>query len=493
MKRIVTGRRMKVMDQTTIREMGIPSCVLMERAALAVAEEVKKTHPIKVLVLCGNGNNGGDGVAIARILHLWGIPSEFCMVKNPGNYTEETKRQIEIARNYQVRQVNNPRLDEYTTIVDAVFGIGLSRPVEGIYKEVIRKVNETKACKIAVDIPSGICADTGGILGIAVKADVTVTFGYMKRGHCFYPGASYAGKILVKDIGIYPGKEDRTDAWMLEEKDKNWLPPRKEDGNKGTFGKVLVVAGSKNMAGAAYLSARACLYAGCGMVKILTEEENRIILQGLLPEAMLAAGEEEQGWQEALDWCDAMVIGPGLGKSIKSRQKTQWFLKNCRKPMVADADALNLLSENREWEKWLSPRCILTPHMGEMERLCKKSVQEIKKDRIGEACRLAEKLGIVCVLKDARTVIADERGNCWLNGNGNAGMATAGSGDVLSGIIGALLGNGMEQMKAAVLGNYLHGRSGDLARGQKGERSMTAQDLIEFLPETFAEMEKNLC
>lgn len=493
MKRIVTCQRMKEMDQATIKERGIPSCVLMERAALAVAEEVRKRSPKKVLVVCGSGNNGGDGIAAARILHLWGIAAEFYMAGNIEHSTPETRQQLEIAANYQVRQVNNPAWDEYTTIVDAVFGIGLSRPAEGVYKQVIEKINESAAYKIAVDIPSGISGDTGKVMGDAVKADLTVTFACLKRGHCLYPGAGYAGEVLVKDIGIYPVREEPEDAWMLEGTEKDLLPKRKEDSNKGTFGKILLAAGCKNMAGAAYLSAKAGLYTGCGMVKIHTEEENRVILQELLPEAMLSTREDEENWSRDLAWCDAVVIGPGLGTSERSRNKVQWFLKNCQKPMVLDADALNLLSINPGWRKELPSRCILTPHVGEMGRLRGKSVSEIKENLIEEACLLARELGAVCVLKDARTVIADKSGQIWINTTGNAGMATAGSGDVLSGILGALLGNQMEPAEAAVLGCFLHGCAGDLAREEKGERSMTSRDLITYLSRVFLKMEGKSC
>ena len=329
MKKVVTCSQMKLLDHGTIHNMHVPSLVLMERAALATAEEIRKYLEKKngsgnlkkerILTVCGFGNNGGDGIAIARLLHLAGIRSEIYLAGNPDKMTEETRHQWDIAMSYQVPVMNNPVWDEYTVIVDGIFGVGLSREITGNYKEIIDHMNEAPAYKAAVDIPSGIHGDTGAVLGTAFEADLTVTFAYKKRGLCLYPGRAYAGRTVVADIGIYDRDRDGSElaskaAWHIEKSDMKTLPARKPWGNKGTFGKVLLVVGSKGMCGAACLSASAALHGGAGMVKIQTVEENRIPLQSLLPEAMLTSEFDEEANKKNLNWCDVP------GKRSKSRK-----------------------------------------------------------------------------------------------------------------------------------------------------------------------------
>ena len=331
MKKIVTCEEMKKLDNATIHKIGVASEVLMERAALKVVEETEKYlgKSEKILVVCGSGNNGGDGIAIARLFHLKGVRAEFYMAGNKEKMTRETLLQYKIATGYQVPEVNNPAWDEYTTIVDAVFGVGLARPIEGHYAEIIHEMNSARAKKIAVDIPSGVNGDTGLEMGIAFSADLTVTFGYRKRGLCFYPGRLYAGKIVIADIGIYEQEAVKASARCLEKEDLKLFPERDPGGNKGTFGKILFVTGSAGMCGAAYLSASAALRTGAGMVKIQTVEENRIPLQILLPEAMVCSRFDEESNEQLLSWCDVIVIGPGLGTSVASRERAQTADPGC--------------------------------------------------------------------------------------------------------------------------------------------------------------------
>ena len=342
MKKLVTCKEMKDLDSTTIREIGVPSEVLMERAALKVVEETEKylQKDERILVVCGSGNNGGDGIAVARLFHLKGIRVEFYMVGNKDKMTRETALQYKIASGYRVPEVNNPQWSEYTTIVDAVFGVGLTRPIEGHYADIIHEMNSARAKKIAVDIPSGVNGDTGLEMGIAFSADLTVTFAYRKRGLCFYPGRLYAGRIVTADIGIYEQEAVTASAACLENKDLKLFPERDPGGNKGTFGKVLFVTGSEGMCGAAYLSASAALRAGAGMVKIQTVEANRIPLQILLPEAMVCSRFDQESNEQLLSWCDVIVIGPGLGTSVASREREQWFLTAAareKKPLIRTA------------------------------------------------------------------------------------------------------------------------------------------------------------
>ncbi len=496
MKQIVTGGQMKLLDSYTIEKMGIPSLVLMERAALSVCQALREEEfPLeKVLVLCGTGNNGADGVAVARMLHAAGVSVDICILGKKDHYTEEMRKQVDIAENYHISFVKNAVPVEYTTIVDAVFGVGLSREVGGVYRDTIEALNRSDAKVMAVDIPSGISADTGKVLGCAVKADVTVTFAYEKAGLLFYPGASYARKIKTADIGIYmpPQNDFELSIQSCEDKDLFRIPVRKPDGNKGTFGKVLLFAGSKGMAGAAVLSALAVLHSGAGMVRILSGEENRQILQTCVPEAMLSVYDDTPEGQrkallEALSWADVVAAGPGLGTQEAAHRILTWMLEEIRSPLILDADAINILARDEELLQALCLRqrqqerhigLVLTPHPGELSRLSGLAIDEALQDPFAVCAKWAERLGAVCLCKGARTVVAEPAGTFYVNTSGNSGMATAGSGDVLTGILAALLAQGMKPFEAACAGVYLHGCAGDAAAAQKNAYSLVARDLI---------------
>lgn len=489
MKQIVTCKEMKALDGNMIEGIGIPSCVLMERAALKVAEELErmladKKQEERILCVCGSGNNGGDGVAVARILKLHGYRTSLYLVGNPDHRTVEMQRQLDIAAACQVPVVNNLETEEYTTIVDAIFGVGLTREIKGEYRELIAELNEMPGWKVAVDLPSGVDGDTGAELGIAFHADLTVTFAFRKAGLCLYPGRKLAGQVVVADVGIYREDGAEPKLFLTEKSDLRELPEKEADGNKGTFGKILAVAGSSGMCGAAFLSASGVFATGAGMVKIVTPEENRIPLQTMLPEAMISCTGD---WGKDFEWCDVLVIGPGIGMTVKAADKVEFFLKKAKqekKQVVLDADGLNLLAENPKWKNYLGRHVILTPHMGEMSRLTGKSIRELKSDRAGAARALAAETGVVCVLKDACTVTAAPDGRAWISLSGNAGMATAGSGDVLSGVLAGMqamyLETPVEEKDAgfyAALGVLLHGAGGDQAAMRKGMAGMKAGDI----------------
>lgn len=477
---------MKASDQETIQEIGIPSLVLMERAALAVKDTLlNENFPLnKILILCGSGNNGGDGVAIGRMLHIAGYQVDVCMLGKVDKRSEETKHQIEIAEKYGTNFVNNPEPSEYTTIVDSVFGIGLSRVLSEEYQNLFQKINESNAVVAAVDIPSGIDGNTGAVLGNAIQADYTVTFGFMKPGLLLYPGASYAGIIKVADIGIYehPSVTYKPSIIQMDEEDCSLIPKRKPSGNKGTFGKALLIAGSYCMSGAAWMAALSCFRSGAGMVKIYTHSSNREILQQQLPEAMLSCYDEDNvsiaDLNAAMKWADVIGIGPGLGTSKTAENLMQYVLSECEKPLLIDADGLNILSNHKDWLINKRCECVITPHMGEMSRLFGCSVKDIKDDRFMKAGTFAEKYKVTCVLKDARTIIATDSDHFVINTTGNSGMATAGSGDVLSGMILGFMAQGMSIETAASMGVWIHGIAGDHAKEQWGEYSMKAGDII---------------
>ena len=486
MKRVVTASLMKALDGNTIERHRVPSMVLMERAALAVVDALSGWNLEKVLVVCGNGNNGGDGIAAARILKGKGYSVHICQPGADRRKSADCVRQEEIARSYDVTWVNNPNWSEYTTIVDAIFGVGLSRNIEGIFAETIQKINESGVPVMAVDVPSGIDSDTGQILGCAVRARETVTFAFAKAGQLLEPGYGYCGRLKICDIGIYDSEHlEKEDTFFIEEKDMEQIPLRREDGNKGSFGKILLAAGSTGMAGAAYLCGLAAMRTGCGMVKIVTPAENRDILQKRIPEAMLSVYETEQEAEqcilEGLKWADTAGIGPGLGQDKRAETMIRTILKNCDHPLVVDADALNLISAHKEWVDDLKCPAVITPHLGEMARLMNCKVSHIKSSVLATARAFAADHKLQCVLKDSRTCVALPDGTAYINRTGNSGMATAGSGDVLCGIILGLLAQKTPYAYAGAIGVWLHGKLGDRCSSRTGPGFVMAGDLVDEL------------
>ncbi len=606
MEIVLNSSQMKQCDKTTIETFGMPSLVLMERAALGVAEEIERHLAIgclavtvcwegspgcpaagyghgnkkySALIACGHGNNGGDGLAIGRLLWQKGYQVTILMPPSNGKLSEETKVQKKILGNYGIAITEEMPDQAFDVIVDALFGIGLTRDLQGIYREYIAGMNGKTGLKVAVDIPSGIHADTGAVMGAAFRADVTVTFAFAKLGLLLYPGAEYAGKVLVKDIGIshhslpgaglpewdnsrhslpgaglpewdnsrhsfpgaglpawdnsrhglsgmetHPGAGGQPPVFSLEPEDLSMVPARKAYSNKGTFGKVLVAAGQKNMAGAAFLSGNAAYATGAGLVKVFTEEANREILQGLLPEAILAtysvgkeleeetlsgasaasngrkkdleeeilpeaglaahsgikgkAGQIEDLLGEALSWATAAVVGPGLGTGETARRIVRFALKEAEIPLILDADGLNLVAKAPEWLKGAKAPVIVTPHLGELARLTGSSIPDIQQGLLQAARAFAAEYHVICVLKDARTVTALPDGRAYINTSGNHGMATGGAGDVLTGVLAGLVAQGMDLEQAAPAGVYLHGAAADRQAAELGAYGMTARDII---------------
>jgi NAD(P)H-hydrate epimerase len=484
MEYLLTSGQMKTLDSDTIERIGVPSSVLMEKAALSVVTAIKQTckQTEKILVVCGSGNNGGDGVAIGRLLHLQGKQVRIVFIDNIEKATVETKRQIFIAEKYGIKIHNTFDEVEYNVIVDSVFGIGLTRDVEGIYKTAINFINHSRGFKVAVDIPSGISADTGKVMGCAVKADLTVAIAYKKLGHILYPGTEYCNKVIISDIGVY-GANNICQNFTFNRDDLNKLPLRLDYSNKGTYGKTLIIAGSKDMAGAAFLAAISAYKVGCGLVRIFTPNENRQILQTLVPEAILTTYDTNEFDSnlllESISWADVIDIGPGLGMSDTAKQIIEVVLLNRKVPLVVDADGINLLAKYENLLKNNTKNMIITPHIKEMSRICKCDIAKITDDLLSTTIELAQKYNIICVLKDSRTIVADNNKKVYINQSGNNGMATAGSGDVLSGIITGLLAQQMDPFEGAALGVYIHGISGDEAASQIGKYSMMARDIAE--------------
>ena len=389
-----------------------------------------------------------------------------------------------------------PQEDSYSVVIDAVFGVGLSRKVEGRYRQVIEQMNRMRGTKFAVDIPSGLSATTGCILGCAFKADYTVTFQLKKIGLELSQGRTMAGRVIVPDIGISTDSicEDQ-EIVRTAGKDiyRKMLPDRPEDSNKGTYGRLLVIAGSKGMAGAAYLNAHAAYMTGAGLVRIYTSSDNREILQTLLPEAIVTTYEEynKEELLSLLTWADSVCIGSGLGMSRLSEKILKTVIEYVKVPCLIDADGLNLLAENKNYLNQMAERrFVITPHMKEMSRLTGTPVEELKADRIQILKDFISRYRITCVLKDSRTLIASEEKGIRMNLTGNSAMAKAGSGDVLAGVISGWMVQEKEAEDAAELGTYIHGLSGDLAKFEKGVYSVMARDLIEYISKALMKLEE---
>lgn len=490
MKYLVTAEEMRRMEDFTIKETGIPAMVLMERAALAACEAVEGyclKHPDAgktALVMAGVGNNGGDGLALARMLSEAGFYAEVWIVGEEAKASEQWRQQRKILEHYSVKFCSKPQRNEYTILVDALFGTGLSRNISGVYESTVEIFNGLRGRKIALDIPSGVDSDTGRILGKgSVRADETITFGCCKRGLALYPGCLAAGKVTTACIGI-PGsafEKNLPGMFALDEEPEELLPERCPWGNKGTFGKVLLIAGSLGMAGAAVLSARAAYRAGAGMVRVITPAENREIMQVSVPEALVGTEEELTSY---LDWADVIAIGPGLGKGAAALRMLTEALSDSSLPLLIDGDGLNLLAGNPDIRRTLAQQSaggrsiVLTPHVGELARLLGREIPEIQENVVGWGRNLAMELQVVVAAKDARTFICREGEPVCVNLSGNSGLATAGSGDVLAGFIAGLMAQGMSGYRAACTGAYIHGRMGEKAVSERGEHACMAGDFI---------------
>lgn len=502
MQYVADGITMGEIDRFTMEEIGISSLVLMERAALSLVMHIEKilTSEDTIIAVCGTGNNGGDGIAAARILAEKGFFAAICLIGEENKATKSCKRQIEIAKKLEIPFLNIEEWGEYTIIIDAIFGVGLKREITGEYQKAIEKINQSNSMVYAVDIPSGIHAKTGQIMNCAVKADITVTFGLNKTGLLLYPGAEYAKEVFVEPIGFPECSIRHADIKTMyyEPDDLHLLPIRQADANKGTFGKVLIIAGSEMIFGAAYLSAKAAYRMGTGLVKVVTAKENKTAIQSCIPETLLCTYEKKdlEGnliWLEKeLDWAEVIVIGPGIGLTKEAgfllekvlAYRTKISIDSCKKeavPVIVDADAITLLSQMpEEKRKQLLNQTIITPHLKELSRLINIPVAQIKENLIDIAIETAQKYECILVQKDARTITTNGTA-AYLNLSGNNGMATGGSGDVLTGIIAGLLAQQMDWIKAASFGVYVHGFCGDIAAKEKNVYAILASDIIEAL------------
>lgn len=506
MEPVVTAQQMRELDRTTIETLGIPGRVLMETAGRAVADCARtlKRGSGPVVVVCGTGNNGGDGYVAARALfaeghrvQVWIVGERRKIKGDAAGALTTLERAGEASIHDAVDTFGLQRLahalDDASVVVDALLGTGTRGPVRGGAAEAIRAINSASRPVVAVDIPSGVDSDTGQVLGRAVQALATVTFAFAKRGHYLHPGAQYRGILRVVDIGI-PRRLLDAHAPSVEvvtpEDGPALFPPRPRDAHKGTFGRVVVAAGSPTMPGAAGLVLAGALRSGVGLVNWATDEVTVQRLPSRPPEVMLrlrSAAEDEAWTREALAGASALVVGPGWGSEATRRTELEAWLRSSSVPVCLDADALNLLAKDPVlWGERRSP-WVVTPHPREIARLLETNVATVQGDRFVAALELARARDCVVVLKGAGTVVAEPDGSAAIVAAGGPGLASGGTGDVLAGVIGGLLAQGWNPADAARRGVLLHGCAGEAAATRHGEVGMHATDVVEALGTVLAQ------
>ena len=500
---VVTAQEIRDMDRVTIEEIGLPGSLLMEHAGRQVAEAVVALEPERVAVLCGSGANGGDGFVCARWLHEWGYEVTTFLARGRPEADTDAGLHLGVleAAGAIVESMSEAPagvLGEFDLVVDALLGTGLDRDVEGDLRQLIRRMNELDVVRVAVDVPSGLHADTGRVMGVAIEADVTVTFAFPKVGLVTHPGMQRAGQLQIADIGIPDRLADHVRLGVLEQQDAaELLPPRETGGHKGTFGHVLCVAGSQGKVGAGLLAARGALRSGAGLVTLAVAADAQPRAEGRVAEIMCVAldfdcaREDRSKLMASLTGGkDAIVWGPGVPTTPAAGMLLEFALPRMEVPCVLDAEALNHFAGSAERIAQSKTPCVLTPHPGEAARLLECDTKEVSLDRLGAARRLADMTRSVVVLKGAHTIVAEPGGRAVINPTGNAGMATGGTGDVLSGVIGALLAQGLDPYPAAQLGEYVHGLAGDIGAEKRGTMSLTAGDVLGCLPRAFVRLER---
>jgi ADP-dependent NAD(P)H-hydrate dehydratase / NAD(P)H-hydrate epimerase len=499
MIKILNTERIRELDKHTLQQEGIPSIDLMERACRAFmvwfTERFNALH--KVGVVCGPGNNGGDGLGIARMLKEWGYPVKVWIVKGGGTESADLKVNLQRVHDAKIpcfeisTEADQNLFHDRDVIIDALFGSGLSRPLEGIYAQAIRCINKTPAKRVSVDVPSGLLADAHSEGDAIVEAHYTITFQLPKLSFFLPQYFRYVGDWHVVDIGLSKQfiKSASASAFVISRKGaQRLLRPRSKFDHKGTFGHALLVSGSLGKIGASIMSGSATLRAGVGLLTLHIPKCGYVIAQTALPEAMVLLDKEDEFISSVGDTSSftTIGIGPGLGQHPATVKTLKQLLEGFTKPVVIDADALNILAANRELLHLIPPGSILTPHPKEFERLSGSWKNDF--DRLDKQRDLARLLKSVVLVKGAYTTIASPDGELFFNMTGNPGMATGGTGDVLTGILTGLVAQKYPPLEAAILGTYLHGLAGDLGALEKGPESLVATDIPIFLPHAFRQL-----
>ncbi len=512
--KVVTAAEMRKIDHDTIEGIGIPGIVLMETAGSEIVRAIEHHYSTakRIGIFVGKGNNGGDGLVIARQLAHTGCDVSIFLVSPADSFVGEARTNLDIARNLGMQIQENLTDDstfirnlKYDLLVDAIFGTGLRGNVREPISDIINAINDLPIPILSVDLPSGLDADTGHPLGTCIHADRTGTIGLPKKGLLVHPGAELAGELEIVDIGFPQQVIDVQNIkvnWTTEENAAEWLPPRSSASHKGSYGRVLVVAGSTGMTGAAALTSEAALRVGAGLVTLAIPKSLNPILEVKLSEVMtLPLPETNEGslaesaatliLEYAEKTKSVVAIGPGLSQHPETVALVHQLINDNHKSgiglrMVVDADGLNALSQSTELISLLGEEAVLTPHLGEMARLTNISIPSLAADRISTAEEFAQKHGVNLVLKGAPTITSDPNGNIWINSTGNPGMATAGMGDVLTGIIAGLMTQNIPSESAAILGIYLHGLAGDIAAESIGMHGLIAGDVLRSVPQAIS-------
>lgn len=504
--KLATREIIREIDRISIEEYGIPGLILMENAGRAVSKVVFEEFPLsrRIAIFAGGGNNGGDGYVIARHLISEGLDVTTYLTSDPTNYRGDAFTNFEILHKIggKLIDIRNgfSQYEGADLIIDALLGTGLDRDVEEFYRDVIDFINSQPVPRIAVDIPSGLDADTGFPLGVSIKANVTVTFVVPKIGLAVYPGIDYAGKVYVADITTPKFLEkDITSELITYNTVRKILKPRHQDTHKGTYGHLFILAGSPGKTGAATLAAQGALRTGTGLVTVGIPKSLNPIMAGKLTESMTEPLPETKSGSLGKESIEAtlkiissrktaLAVGPGISTTQDTAGFLYEILKNSSIPIVADADGITLIAQNLHVLKELKVPIIFTPHPGEMSRLIDKTGEDVQKNRIGVARDFSSMYNVYTVLKGARTVISTPKGSVFINPTGNPGMASGGMGDVLTGIIGGFLAQGYDPADACVLGVFSHGLAGDFIAHKIGEAGIIASDVADSLPETLKEI-----
>lgn len=514
--KIATAKKMQEIDRIAIDDYGIPGIVLMENAAKGVVASLFKKFPDikdkKIGIFAGKGNNGGDGLAAARLLANEDISITVYLLSEKALLKGDAKTNLEKAEEIGIKILEITSLDELEAVkddilkndifIDAIFGTGLTSGVKGYYRDVINFINSSKRFVLSIDIPSGLSSDTGEIIGEHISADMTVALCLPKIGEILYPAAEYAGELEVVDIGIpeliINNRDIETN--LIEERDAvRILPKRKPDTHKGTYGHLVVIAGSKGKGGAAALSSISALRAGAGLVTLALPECLNISFEVGIPEVMtLPLPDTKYGTIDKsaykillkfLEGKSAVLIGPGITTDPSTSSLIKNLIKKVGCPMLIDADGLNIVADNIDLLKDKPSPVIVTPHPGEMARMLNTTSKEIQANRVELSKRLAIEYGVYVILKGARTIVATPEGDVYINPTGNPGMATAGTGDVLSGIIAGFLSQGLSAKDSSILGVYLHGMAGDIAAENLSQTALIAGDLLKYFPDAVKKIE----
>lgn len=492
--KILTVDKIKEADAYTIKNEPIESIDLMERAGVRcyrwIREKLRSDQKVKVVT--GVGNNGGDGLVIARHFTKEGVDVEIWMLQFSDKYSDDFTENLNrlkaqgkatITRITQKDEMPVPGQDD--VVIDAIFGSGLGRPVKGLPGEAINKINESEAVVVSIDIPSGMYADhyTDENQGAVIHADYTLTLQLPKLGMMLASTERFTGEMIVIPIGLHPDflRQVDTDYQVITGNISEFLQPRRKFAHKGDMGHVLIIAGSYGKMGACVLASKACLRSGAGLVTARIPGKGYDIIQTAVPECMTDIDQNPEVQSELPDMnvFDLYAIGPGIGTSEKTRQMFKLLIQQSGQPLLLDADALNILSKNPTWFSFLPANSVLTTHHGEFDRLAGKSENSFQ--RLEKACEFARKHNLVIVLKGAYTAVCSPRGRVWFNSSGNPGMATAGSGDTLTGIIAAFMARYPSPFEATAMAVYMHGLAGDFAVKEKGEVPMIASDITEHL------------